>query len=95
MININRMTCNGDYRFITRRGKAQLKKSMEDHDILTMERLLVQELRPEECQLNDGEPEYRIIDGNHRVVCARETFPNREITWLADVVSVLPHTNSE
>jgi hypothetical protein len=49
---------------------------------------LVQELPPNECVLNDGQAEYIVIDGNHRLTMCREMFPDCEFEWLCDVVRV-------
>ncbi len=60
-----------------------------------MEKLLVQVLPEDERVLNDGKPEYRIIDGNHRVVTAREVMGKPDLDWVCDVVKVLlPYPSS-
>ncbi|ELR16386.1 uncharacterized protein ACA1_047660 [Acanthamoeba castellanii str. Neff] len=54
--------------------------------VLMMERLLVQELPPSERVLNDGMPEYCIIDGNNHVQTARQLFPGKSLKWCCDIV---------
>lgn len=66
-----------------------MEKSMRERGILPMEKLLVQELPEDERVLKDGLPEYRIVDGNHRVTTVREVFGKDDIDWVCDVVKVL------
>jgi uncharacterized ParB-like nuclease family protein len=87
-INTRRITRYGDFRQVTARGKAVMRQAMTEHGVLTLERLLVQELPPNERVLNDGQPEYVVIDGNHRLTTCREMFPDREFEWSCDVVRV-------
>jgi hypothetical protein len=61
---------------------------MQEFGVLVLERLLIQELPPAEHVLNDGKPEYLIINGNHHVLTAHELYPDREILWLCNVADV-------
>ena len=54
-----------------------------------MEKLLVQELPENERVLNDGLPEYWIVDSNHWVTTVCEVFGKDDIDWVCDVVKVL------
>ena len=87
-ISIKRMTRSGSYRLVTARGRRVLSASMNEMGVLTMERLLVQQLPPSQLVLNDGLPEYCVIDGNHRVQTARRLFPNKDFNWCCDIVDV-------
>jgi len=70
-ISIKRMTRSGSYHLVMARGHRVLSASMNEMGVLTMERLLVQQLPPSQLVLNDGLPEYCVIDGNHHVQTAR------------------------
>ena len=39
--------------------------------------------------LNNGLPEYQIVDGNHHVTTVCEVFGKDDIDWVCDVVKVL------
>jgi hypothetical protein len=78
----------GDFRQVTAHGKAVMKQAMMQHGVLTLERLLVQELPPEQCVLNEKLPEYVVIDGNHRLTMCYEMFPDCDFDWTCDVVLV-------
>ena len=47
-----------------------MRKAMQKMGILTMERMLVQELPEEQWTLGDGHMEYVIINGNHQLQVA-------------------------
>ncbi|ELR21855.1 uncharacterized protein ACA1_386940 [Acanthamoeba castellanii str. Neff] len=55
--------------------------------VLTMERLLVQELPPSQCILKDGMPEYCIINSNHHIQTAQQLFPGKSFKWCCDIVN--------
>ncbi len=52
-----------------------------------MEKLLIQKLPKDEEVLNNGLPEYQIIDGI--VTTVHEVFGKDDIDWVCDVVKVL------
>ena len=83
-ISIKRMTRSGSYCLVT----ASLSALMNEMGVLTMERLLVQQLPPSQLVLNDGLPEYCVIDSNHCVQMARRLFPNKDFNWCCDIVDV-------
>ena len=95
IINLKRMTKASNYRQVTARGKQLMEKLMWERGILPMEKLLIQELPKNERVLNDGLPEYWIVDGNHRVTTVHEVFGKDDIDWVCDVVKVLlPYPSS-
>ena len=87
-IDISRITKAGDYRLVTAHGKQTMRKAMQKMGILTMERMLVQELPEEQWTLGDGRMEYVVIDGNHRLQVAQELSKDEHMKWLCDLVSV-------
>ena len=68
---------------------------MQEQGILPMEKLLIQELPKNERVLNNGLPEYQIVDSNHHITTAHEVFSKDDIDWVCDVVKVLlPYPSS-
>jgi hypothetical protein len=61
---------------------------MKELGVIVMERILVQQLPQAACVLNDGQPKYLIIDGNHCIETARSLFLETNFAWLCDLVDV-------
>jgi hypothetical protein len=87
-VSIRRLTKAGTHRPITARGRKVMVRSMKELGVIVMERILVQQLPRAACVLNDDQPEYLVIDGNHRIETARSLFPETNFTWLCDLVDV-------
>ncbi len=88
VIDIGRLTKAGTHRLVMARGRQVLVDSMKQMGVLTMECILIQQLPPLECILNDGVPKYTVINGNHRVMTARKLFPNKTFVWCCNIVNV-------
>jgi uncharacterized ParB-like nuclease family protein len=87
-INTRQITRYRDFHQVTTCGKAVMRQAMTEHSVLTLEHLLVQELPPNERVLNDGQPKYIVIDGNHRLTTCCEMFPDCKFEWSCNVVRV-------
>ncbi len=68
-----------------------IKQAFQEKGILTDQPLLLCELKASECTLNDGEPEYQVIDGNHCVSVACE-MNFSDLDWRCNIIKVLCFT---
>ena len=82
----------GSHQMVMARGHQVLVDLMKEMGVLMMEHILIQQLPQSECILNNGAPEYAIIDGNHHVMTAQQLFPDKSFKWCCDLVNVsIPH----
>ncbi len=70
MIDIGQLMKAGTHQLVMVRGRQVLVDLMKQMGVLTMERILIQQLPALECILNNNAPEYMVINGNHCVMTA-------------------------
>ncbi len=87
-INIRQLTKAGTHQLVTVRGHQVLMDSMKQMGVLTMEHILIQQLPPLECILNNSAPEYTVINSNHHIMTAQKLFPNKTFMWCCNIVDV-------
>jgi hypothetical protein len=64
-----------------------MRSAMLQNGILCDEIIRVRELLQDELLLKDGLPEYEAIDGNHRIMMARQ-LDEPDIEWQVDLIDV-------
>lgn len=86
-IKIKRITRLGEFHPITEQGKQVIRASYKKDGVHQNSIMRLRLLLPSEQKLHDGEPEYAVIDGNHRVSVAQEMHFD-DIEWRADIFKV-------
>ena len=60
---------------------------MEEEGILTTEHMLLRMLDSDELVLNDGQPEYECINGNHRLAVLKD-MQKLDVQFVCDICKV-------
>ncbi len=78
----------GDWRPVTERGKLIMRKAFEEKGVLRDQPLYLRQLPANELVLKDGQAEYQVIDGNHRLTVIRQ-LGNLDLLWKCNIAKVM------